>query len=104
MRLIQTGILGEENKQPIELLIKGGADLMARNSAGMTPLIYAIQKGQENIKNIKTLICYSKEDEINKPDAEGLSPLHHLAKMVHAKKSLLVEITNVRMHLLPNIF
>ena len=80
----------------IQLLLQAGADLTAKNVDGMTPLIYSLQKHEQNRRNIATLIRYSTEQEVNEADSMHRTPLHHLARM---KKSwdhgFLTEITKV---------
>jgi ankyrin repeat protein len=80
---------------PIQLLIHAGANLAAKNASGMTPLIYAMQKGESNQENIKALVCYSKQEEINEVDDEDRTALHHLAKMNTANKVFLTYLTKV---------
>jgi ankyrin repeat protein len=79
-----------------QLLIQAGADLRTRNESGATPLILAVMKGQANKDNIRTLICMSKEEEIDQADNKGHTALHHLAKMKSADKIFLKEISKVR--------
>ena len=80
---------------PIQLLIHAGANLVAKNASGMTPLIHAMQKGESNQENIKALVCYSKQEEINEVDNEDCTALHHLAKMNTANKVFLTYLTKV---------
>jgi ankyrin repeat protein len=81
-----------------QLLIQAGADLRAKNESGATPLIHAMMKGQTNKDNIRTLICMSKEEEIDEADNKGHTALHHLAKMKSADKIFLKEISEVRLN------
>ena len=39
---LQAGILKDFDTPAIQLLIQGGADLLAKNNAGMTPLLHAL--------------------------------------------------------------
>ena len=80
---------------PIQLLIHAGANLGAKNASGRTPLIHAMQKGESNQENIKALVCYSKQEEINEVDNEDRTALHHLAKMNTANKVFLTYLTKV---------
>ena len=80
---------------PIQLLIHAGANLVAKNASGMTPLMYPMQKGDSNQENIKALVCYSKPEEINEVDNEDRTALHHLAKMNTANKVFLTYLTKV---------
>ena len=80
----------------IQLLLQGGADLRAKNIEGMTPLIYSLQRREQNRRNIKTLIRYSKEQEINEADSRGRTALHHLARMKPPRDhGFLTDITKV---------
>ena len=47
----------------------------------MTPIIYRLQKHEQNRKNIATLIHYSTEQEINEADSLRRTPLNHLARL-----------------------
>ena len=80
---------------PIQLLIHAGANLGATNGSRMTPLIHVMQKGENNQENIKALVCYSKQEEINEVDNEDRTALHHLAKMNTANKVFLTYLTKV---------
>ena len=80
---------------PIQLLIHAGANLVKKNASGMTPLMYAMQKGESNQGNIKALVCYSKPEEINEVDNDDRTVLHYLAKMNTANKVFLTYLTKV---------
>ena len=82
---------------PIQLLIHAGANLGAKNGSRMTPLIHVMQKGENNQENIKALVCYSKQEEINEVDNEDRTALHHLAKMNTANNVFLTYLTKVLM-------
>ena len=86
-----------DSKPAIQLLLQGGADLRAKNSEGMTPLIYALKHGQHNKTNIKTLIRYSKPQEINEADDNACTALHHLSMMKKSENGFLTDITKVRL-------
>ena len=79
----------------IQLLIHGGASLRAKNKNGLTPLLHALQKGEKNVSNIKTIASYSKKEELNEVDHEGCNGLHLIAKMKNAKPAFREEITKV---------
>ena len=81
----------------IQLLIHGGASLKAKNKNGLTPLLHALQKGEKNVSNIKTIASYSSKEEINEVDNKGGNALHHIAEMKKAKTAFREEITNVRL-------
>ena len=80
---------------PVQLLIEAGANLSAKNHEGLTPLMVAMQNWKRNKGTIRTIIEYSKPEEINEVDTKGCSVLHHLAKM-QASTAFAAEITKVR--------
>ena len=94
MRL-STGALHIDNKPAIQLLVEGGADLLAKNKSGETPLVVAMKKGENNGKNIKTLVFCSKQEEINAEDGLGCTALHYLAQMKDGKREFLTDLTKV---------
>ena len=83
------------NSSLVQLVIEAGGNLRAKNNEGLTPLMFAMQKGEKNRENILSLILYSKPEEINERDHEGGCALHHLAKVQNAKTAFLEEITKV---------
>ena len=57
--------------------------------------MYALQKGESNKENIKTLIGCSNKEEVNEADLKDCTALQHVAKMTSANKTFLKDITRV---------
>lgn len=68
----------DNSTQLIEILCVAGADVGATNNAGATPLHRA---AKHNIEAIHALVLYGglTNDDINKPDSNGYTPLHYAA-------------------------
>ena len=85
------------NQLPILLLIQSGADLVAKNEAGLTPLMYALKLGSKNHRNIKDIINCSKPEELDAVDKKGCTALHRVAiKMKDENPGFLQMVTEVR--------
>ena len=94
-RLRPTGQV--EGCSAIQLLIEAGADLRSKNNEGMSPLIFSMQNGEKHKENIRTLILFSKREDLNEEDNNGYTALHHLAKM-SASPAFLKEFTQVSLY------
>ena len=93
---LKAGIFKELDQSFIQLLIQVGANPLAKNKAGLTPLMHALRLGSKNQKNIETIILYSKTEEIDKGDNEGYTALNYLAKMEMEKRAFLNNGTQVK--------
>jgi ankyrin repeat protein len=69
------------NPKIVRRLVAGGADVMARDAMGLSPLHYAATQGKHSSETMQALLAELLEGgiDINARDAEGWTPLHRAA-------------------------
>ena len=92
---LEARIFKKLDQSVIQLLIQVGANLLAKNQAGLTPLMHALRLGSKNQRNIETIILCSKLEELGEVDSEGSTAFHHLARTEVEKREFLKTVTKV---------